>query len=69
MIQVHSGSDRASVEAAASRLPVPARPLIGRKREVAEARRLLLDEGARLLTLTGPGGVGKTRLVLEVAAS
>jgi non-specific serine/threonine protein kinase len=58
-----------SVEAAYTHLPVPPRPLIGRAREVDEARRLLLDEGARLLTLTGPGGVGKTRLALAIAGS
>jgi predicted ATPase/DNA-binding CsgD family transcriptional regulator len=46
---------------------VPSRPLIGRAREVEELRRLILEEGARLVTLTGPGGVGKTRLALAVA--
>jgi predicted ATPase/class 3 adenylate cyclase len=47
-------------------LPVPATPFLGRERELAEALGLL--EGARLLTLTGPGGTGKTRLGLQVAA-
>jgi predicted ATPase len=47
---------------------MPARPLVGRTSEVEEIRRLVLDEGARLLTLTGPGGVGKTRLALAAAA-
>ena len=48
-------------------LPRPLTPLIGRERDVATALDALQDE-ARLLTLTGPGGVGKTRLALAVAA-
>jgi non-specific serine/threonine protein kinase len=42
--------------------------LIGRAREVDEIRRLIVEDGARLVTLSGPGGVGKTRLALAVAA-
>ncbi|MBA2518646.1 MAG: AAA family ATPase [Chloroflexia bacterium] len=46
-------------------LPTPTDALIGREREVAEVGQLLT--GARLVTLTGPGGVGKTRLALALA--
>jgi predicted ATPase/class 3 adenylate cyclase len=48
-------------------LPRPASSFVGREREVAEIVSLLSD-GARLLTLTGPGGSGKTRLAIEAAA-
>jgi predicted ATPase len=47
--------------------PSPRIRLIGREGELASARGLLLDEAVPLLTLTGPGGVGKTRLALSVA--
>ena len=49
--------------------PIPPTPLIGRERELAGLRALLSEEnGSRVLTLVGPGGVGKTRLALELAA-
>jgi predicted ATPase len=49
-------------------LPRPASSFVGREHEVTEIRELL-DDGTRLLTLTGPGGAGKTRLAIEAATS
>jgi len=49
-------------------LPVPATPFLGREGELQEVRALLADESTRLLTLTGAGGSGKTRLAAQAAA-
>ncbi len=53
----------------ASNLPVPPTPFIGRERELAGAKALLRRDDVRLVTMTGAGGSGKTRLALEVGAA
>jgi class 3 adenylate cyclase len=57
-----------TVSAHPTNLPAPLTSFVGRQGELAEACRLLRREQVRLLTLTGPGGIGKTRLALQVAA-
>ncbi len=48
-------------------LPVQDSPLVGRKTQLATLQKLVQQEGVRLVTLTGPGGIGKSRLALQVA--
>lgn len=50
-------------------LPTPLNRLVGRGRETVALRAMLRDDGVRLLTLTGPGGVGKTRVAVEAGRS
>jgi len=50
-----------------SNLPVPSTAFIGRDQELAAVKQLLLRSDVRLVTVTGPGGIGKSRLAVEVA--
>src|SRR5215211_2953594 len=57
-----------TLDAYRNNLPLQPTPLIGREKEVSEVCDLLRGDETRLLTLTGPGGTGKTRLALQAAA-
>jgi len=63
------GQSSAKVSSKRHDLPVPRTSFIGREQQVAEATGLLLRRDVRLLTMTGPGGAGKTRLAIAVAAA
>ena len=52
-----------------SHLPVPANRFVGREEDLAQLEAWMQDDGLPLLTLVGPGGIGKTRLALQAAAS
>jgi predicted ATPase len=57
-----------SLDTLPNNLPAQATPLVGREQELAALRQMLITPGQRLITLVGPGGTGKTRLALQVAA-
>jgi predicted ATPase/transcriptional regulator with XRE-family HTH domain len=65
----HPAADGPSIPSGrrSDNLPVQLAPLIGREEEVAAVVRLLRSSSVRLVTLTGPGGIGKTSLALEIA--
>ncbi|MCA1723040.1 MAG: tetratricopeptide repeat protein, partial [Thermomicrobia bacterium] len=67
----HSGNEPAAPAAPLILAPIPSAstPLVGRVREVMEVTTLLREPEMRLVTLTGPGGIGKTRLALAVATA
>ncbi len=58
---------RKPIETRPSNLPAQRTTFVGRDKEVAALRELLLQQDVRLVTVTGPGGIGKTRLALQVA--
>ncbi len=66
VVQIRTGPLTPAHELPPGNLPVPLTRFIGREQEMAEVKQLLAT--THLLTLTGPGGVGKTRLALQVAA-
>jgi predicted ATPase/class 3 adenylate cyclase len=57
-----------TLDAYRNNLPLQPTPLVGREKEVVEVCQILRDDETRLLTLTGPGGIGKTRVALQTAA-
>jgi predicted ATPase/DNA-binding winged helix-turn-helix (wHTH) protein len=69
--ELSSGRELPPVKAARKRhnLPAPRTSLIGREQQLADATELLLRPDVRLLSLTGPGGAGKTRLSVAIASA
>jgi predicted ATPase/serine/threonine protein kinase len=63
-----AGATGEQVQTRPSNFPVPRTGFVGREREAAATKELLLRQDVRLVTVTGPGGIGKTRLAVEVAS-
>jgi transcriptional regulator with XRE-family HTH domain len=61
-------TSRSAPSARPHHLPFPPSPILGREREIEDVCQLLHRDDVRLVTVTGPGGIGKTRLSLQVAA-
>ena len=61
-------AERASADTVRQPPPLPPTPLVGRDVEVADTIDLLLRNDVRLVTLSGPGGIGKSRLAVEIAS-
>lgn len=67
LYKIHATPTEPERAKAKSQIPTSAAPILGRTDELSQISDLLTRSDCRLLTLTGPGGVGKTRLALEVA--
>ncbi len=65
--KIQSSSINESINKQSYRLPYHPTPFVGRKQELAQINEILSQPGHRILTLTGPGGSGKTRLALQAA--
>jgi predicted ATPase len=63
---VTRASQRAAASPSVNNIPTPRTALIGREAELSKLRDLVDDTDVRILTLTGPGGIGKTRLAVEL---
>ena len=67
LFQLGDGSFPPLKTVSPSNLPVPTTPFVGREREVAAVSELLGDPATRLVSVVGPGGIGKTRLAIEAS--
>lgn len=67
LFQLGSGAFPPIRSLSVSNLPAPTTPFLGRQAELERVRELLADRTLRVVTLTGPGGIGKTRLALQAA--
>jgi predicted ATPase/serine/threonine protein kinase len=63
-----AGAPGEQVQTRPSNFPVPRTGFVGREKEAVGAKELLLRQDVRLVTVTGPGGIGKTRLAVELAS-
>ncbi|MGC9393262.1 MAG: tetratricopeptide repeat protein [Anaerolineae bacterium] len=66
--RIKAASEELENESAPSSLPTLPTPFVGREDELAELAEMIANPRSRLLTLSGPGGIGKTRLALQAAA-
>jgi predicted ATPase/class 3 adenylate cyclase len=66
--QLGNGAFPPLISLSPSNLPVPATPFLGRETELETLSAMLRDAAVRVLTVSGPGGIGKTRLALQAAA-